>query len=232
MHIGGSKRINLPEGPLSKRAFFLYAFCMETLSNDSPAHVLYIPGTSGLEDTARIAYLDKSVRDAGLTFSCLHAWSDSSDLQSKTLAHIFENIHATVAAIEPNRDVHVIAKSFGGGLLLLRGIPRILKMVLWAPVAHVSDVNCYESIKDTLLKDIPSMSSITTNTLTLQEIQAPTLILRGTQDSTVSLERLQSIVQILPHGELEEIPMMGHSPHSEEELETLVTKSISFLNAS
>ncbi|MEI7720239.1 MAG: alpha/beta hydrolase [bacterium] len=192
-------------------------------------HVLYIPGTSGLKDMSRIEYLGKKAQDAGYGFSFLQTWTDDSDLQSKTLNHILESIDSTISKLAKSGEVYVVAKSFGGGVMLLRSWPQISKMVLWAPAVALSDKSSYDAIKDTELKNLSSMFEITTDSATLSQINTPTLVIRGTQDTAVPLSPLQSIIEHLPHGTLKEIEGMGHSPKTEEELESLVTDTIQFL---
>lgn len=202
---------------------------MTDSDRNAQKHVLYIPGTSGLKDMDRITYLGDRARDAGYAFLFLQTWADDGELQSKTLKSILESIDSTISKLAERGEVYVVAKSFGGRIMLLRNWPQVSKMVLWAPAVALSESNSYEVIKDTKLKNLSSMFEITTDFATLSQINSPTLIIRGTQDTTVPLSPLQSITEHLPHGTFKEMQGMGHSPKREHELENLITDTIHFL---
>lgn len=190
-------------------------------------HVLYIPGTSGLEDMNRIQQLGRKAEQAGFNFSFLKAWSDATDLQSKTLQQIVENIVSTIASL-PAGEIFVVAKSFGAGVMLLRTWPRISKMVLWAPAVELKNTRSFDAIKNTELKNL-TFTDMATDMETLSQIQIPILILRGTEDDVVPLASLQSMTEHLSEGQLKELPGMGHSPKTEQELDFLIENTIHFL---
>lgn len=201
---------------------------MNDSSKIAKKHILYIPGTSGLKDMSRIEYLGEKARNAGYNFSFLQTWSDDNDLQSKTLKSILESIDLSISKLAESGEVYVVAKSFGGGIMLLRSWPQISKMVLWAPAVALSEKNSYDATKDIELKNLSSVFEIMTDPSTLSQMSTPTLLIRGTQDTAVPLSPLQSITEHLPHGMFREIQDMGHSPKTEPELETLVTETILF----
>lgn len=214
--------------PLLKRVFFLYTFHVNDSDGNVHKHILYIPGTSGLKDMARIESLHQSSRNRGYGFSYLQTWADEFDLQSATLSRIFDSIDENIASLAKEREIFLVGKSFGGGIMLLRTWPKISKMVLWAPAVELSDSNSYEALKDTKLENLPSLSDITTNVETLQHISTPTLVIHGTDDTVVQLSTLQLFIKNLPSGTLQEIPGMGHSPQTESELEFLVANTLDF----
>ncbi len=190
-------------------------------------HVLYIPGTSGLEDMNRIQRLGAKAGEAGFTFTFLKTWSSAADLQSKTLNEIVERIENTITSLNAD-EIHIVAKSFGAGVILLRTWPRITKMVLWAPAVELADARSFDAIKNTELKDL-TFADMTTDVETLSQIQIPTLILRGTEDNMVPLTSLQSMIEHLSGGQLKELPGMGHSPKTEQEFDFLIENTIHFL---
>jgi alpha-beta hydrolase superfamily lysophospholipase len=202
---------------------------MDNSNRNGQKHILYIPGMSGLKDMNRIEYLGEKARDAGYGFSFLQTWTDDSDLQSKTLSQVLESIYSTIVMLARSNEVFVVAKSFGGGALLLRSWPQISKMVLWSPTVAVSDKNSYDVLKDTELRNLSSMFEIITDAATLSRISIPVLVIRGTQDTAVPLSTLQAILKQLPQGVLKELQDMGHSPKTKEELESLVANTIEFL---
>jgi pimeloyl-ACP methyl ester carboxylesterase len=194
---------------------------------DLQKHILYIPGTSGLKDMGRVQHLSRKAEQAGFNFSFLKAWNDAVDLQSKTLQQIVENVVSAISSL-PADEIHVVAKSFGAGVMLLRTWPRISKMVLWAPAVEVSNTRSFDAVKNTELKDL-ALTDMATDIETLSQIRIPTLVLRGTEDDVVPLSLLQSITEHLSKGQLKALPGMGHSPKTEQELDYLVENTIHFL---
>lgn len=200
---------------------------MEGGDHNLQKHILYIPGTSGLQDMSRIEYLGRKAKNDDFSFSFLQAWSDSEDLQSKTLHQIIDSIDNAIASVHTHK-VYIVAKSFGAGIILLRTWTRISKMVLWAPVVEFSDKNSFDAMKDTKLRDL-AFADIATDRETLSHIKTHTLILCGTEDDVVPLPPLQSIVKNLPEGKFKELGGMGHSPKTDEELDLLIDTTIQFL---
>ncbi|MCX6819665.1 MAG: hypothetical protein NT019_00015 [Candidatus Adlerbacteria bacterium] len=200
---------------------------MEGHDHGLQKHILYIPGTSGLEDMNRIQQLGRKAEHAGFNFSFLQTWSSAADLQSKTLHQIVESLDNAIASLHTG-ELYVVAKSFGAGIMLLHTWPRISKMVLWAPAVELADKNSFDAIKQSELKDL-TFADITTDEETLSQIKTEILILRGTEDDVVPLAPLQLITKNLSRGQLKELPGMGHSPKTEQELDLLIENSIQFL---
>lgn len=191
-------------------------------------HVLFIPGTSGLIAADRINRIAEKSAIAGYGFSCLDAWKDAAELETKTLGIIMEDIERTVSTLAGGQNsLYVIAKSFGAGVLLLRSWPQVSKMVLWAPAIGVTDKSSHETLKDRPLSEV-ALFDISTDPATLSSITNPILLIRGTEDNVVSQERTSLVLKDLPSAQLLEVPGMGHSPDTPEQENRLIDDSLKF----
>lgn len=206
----------------------------EVLEGSLRGVILYIPGTSGLSDFERIERISEKSAAAGYDFACLDIWKDSADLETKTLKIVLDGIERAVfdLAAEGKRPIYVVAKSFGAGVVLLRNWPHVSKMVLWAPAISVSEASSYDVQKNLSFAKIESPFKVSTSPVVLGSIDIPILVIRGSQDVIVPQEKLNAVLDHLPKMQFFEIPGMGHSPDSTEQLNDLIDASLSFLQTS
>jgi hypothetical protein len=58
--------------------------------------ILYIPGMSGLQDTARLEYMRDMIHRSGFEFDPIPLWKDKKELETKSINSILEIIETYV----------------------------------------------------------------------------------------------------------------------------------------
>ncbi len=83
------------------------------------------------------------------------------------------------------KEIDVIGKSLGAGILLTYSNPLIKKMVLWAPAINLSKESNIKSILFKKFKSINSFWDIKINKEDLLKIRSKVFIIHGSNDNIV-----------------------------------------------
>ncbi|WP_135821295.1 alpha/beta hydrolase [Halostella litorea] len=139
------------------------------------------------------------------------SWEDTDELEAKAFGDLRAEVNAAVARLrdEGCSEIHLIAKSFGGGIALTHVPDAVDRLVLWAPavelvegsVDHADD----ERIGDT--EDLP----IAVGTADLEAIDVPVRLLVGDEDRGVSPEECERIAGAVGDGNVTVLPGENHS---------------------
>lgn len=173
--------------------------------------ILFLPGMN--PNPSHTDLLRELFTKAGYTFLPYQGWSNVHELGRKSLREIHQEIEIL---LEPYEHAGVLGKSFGGGLALTLSNPRVQCLALWAPAFRLADQSNLDEWMDRKLSELDRVSSIALGPLDAAKVQAPVLVMHGTNDTTVPLENSQQLAQALPKGHLSLIEGAGHSSHVEE----------------
>lgn len=193
--------------------------------------ILYIPGSSGLDNPEWLAQIAVAAEAAGFAFTPLRSWSNRAELETKTVNAIRHDIDEAIRAIQETSDapIYVIAKSFGGGMMLLKNREAVERMVLWAPAIGVSEtVADPASFENVPLKELDSIFSIQTDATTLASITAPVCFIRGMDDSVVPQSLMDTLAGGVPHAEILGMEGMGHTAMTGDQLAGLLRRTLAF----
>ncbi|MEZ3117192.1 alpha/beta hydrolase [Halobaculum sp. MBLA0147] len=141
-------------------------------------------------------------------------WADTDVLQTKTASDHATDLRAAVAWLRDRgcESVAVVAKSFGGRLVL-DTIPEVPdRLVLWAPAILHGDHDDAPSVDDE----------------TLTAIRTPTRILQGDADETVTVDNAAGLADALPNGEL--VTLAGEDHSFLGDRERVVEETLAFLS--
>ena len=113
----------------------------------------------------------------------------------------------------------VVAKSFGGRLVLQNPPADVDRLVLWAPAVHPEDVPLPEDLEG----KVPSLTAEAAGA-----VDMPVRILHGDEDA-LPLESPRRLAAHLPEGELVELPGEDHSFLRDHE--RVIEETLAFLPA-
>ncbi|WP_121820559.1 alpha/beta hydrolase [Halostella salina] len=139
------------------------------------------------------------------------SWESIDGLEAKTFEELHREVDTAVERLQDEgcSEIHLIAKSFGGGIALTHVPDAVERVVLWAPavelvegsVEHDSD----ERVDDS--EDLP----IAVGTDDLEAVDVPVRILVGDEDRGVSAEDCESVATAVEDGDVTVIPGETHS---------------------
>ena len=185
--------------------------------------VLFLPGISGGAVGERFVPLAEMICAAHLTSVRMHAWEGESDVCTKTLRELYEEIETVVAWLLHNgfEQIVMIGKSFGGGLVLAYEHPQVVQKILWAPAIGIGDEETISTQRDTPLGTITDLLDIHMSLEEVREDDAQICIIHGDMDTVIPLENSKKIIQATENGELRIVKGADHSfkrPEHEAEL--------------
>ncbi|MFC7215465.1 alpha/beta hydrolase [Saliphagus sp. GCM10025334] len=158
--------------------------------------VLMVPGAGHgpFGDIFRV--FAEEAADAGYSVARFETWPFPDDLE-KSDAEFEAELEASVEFLRSRgcETITVIAKSFGGRVVLQHRPEAVDRMVLWAPAIKFGEHDEYPSIT------APELA----------EFDSPVRLLRGDEDDVISKEDAESIAEHVPDGELVELPDEDHS---------------------
>lgn len=195
-------------------------------------HILYVPGSSGTEDSERIETIRSFFLSKQCDFEVFDAWKNSDELQTKNLHELSRLLTERIDSLSSkgSQKVCLIAKSFGGTLSLIQPNPLLSSMVLWAPVISVGETGTLETpASRSTLSTFTSIRDIFVSRKTLSQTTMPCLILCGTNDIVVSENEMLTLSMEMPNTTYIKVKNMGHSPKTEFELDTLLQETYSFI---
>lgn len=193
----------------------------------SKVAAIFLPGMSGGALDEKYEGLADILNKNEVALLRLQSWSDKDDLKSKSISGLVDTIaHALEILKEKGyREFIGIGKSFGASILLFARIPELEKLVLWAPLVHVSNESTFETLFSTPFSKIESWDDVTIGKEVLKTYAAKVFFIRGSED-TISEERdLMNAVNLLPNATLHTIQKVGHTPKNKNEWRTLFTLS-------
>jgi dienelactone hydrolase len=139
----------------------------------------------------------------------VETWETREELEAKTLGELHDEVDAAVDYLRSNgcSTVHVIAKSFGGGIALSHVPDAVDGLLLWAPAVETgvdasaaTDPDEAIGEGENLLIGIESLS-----------VDVPVRILVGDEDRGVSVEDCRRIADAVDDGDVTVIPGENHS---------------------
>ena len=159
------------------------------------------------------------------------SWETPDEMRAKTFGDLHAEVDAAIARLraEGCDEVHLIAKSFGGGIALTHVPDAVDRLLLWAPaidlvegerVNHDAD----ERIGDT--EDVP----IAVGTGNLEAIDVPVRILVGDEDGGMLPEDCERIATAVGDGDVTVLPGENHSFN--ENRTAIVTETLRYLGNS
>lgn len=140
-----------------------------------------------------------------------NSWETPDELETKTFGDLHREVDAAIERLQSEgcSEIHLIAKSFGGGIALTHVPDAVDRMVLWAPAIELVEGSAEhdpdERIGDT--EDVP----IEVGTATLGTIDVPVRILVGDEDRGVSQEDCERIEAAVGDADVAVIPGENHS---------------------
>lgn len=170
---------------------------LNTPEGGSEWGILVVPGAGhGPFGTVFATFAD-AAEERGFTVARFETWADHEALETKTPEEHRADIEAGIDFLRSQgcASVVLVAKSFGGGLVLRLGPLPVERMVLWAPAVGFEDAG-----------DFPSVSAEE-----LAAIDVPVRILQGADDQVVSVANARELAEHLPRSDLIEFAGEDHS---------------------
>lgn len=191
--------------------------------------VIIIPGISGGVLTKPIyqklaARLQKK---RFVTVRC-NLWKEPRDLNKLTVDSIYKFLDAVIAHVKQRNvtEINIIAKSFGGGIMLTYVNPLIKRLVLWAPAIGYGENSNFASARRQKLETFRNLSEIRINRGDLTAY--PCLILHASDDTIAPVKTSQMIVNQRANTSLMLLEKGGHSFRACEK--EVIKKSIAFID--
>lgn len=155
------------------------------------------------------------------------SWESRDELEAKTLGELHRELEAAVDYLrsEGCSTVHVVAKSFGGGIALTYEGDDIDGLLLWAPAVELTDD---PAVVDDLGSEIGESEGLAIGIADLGHVDVPVRILVGDEDRGVSPELCREITDAVG-GEVVTIPGENHSFN--ENRTAIVEHTLEFLTA-
>jgi dienelactone hydrolase len=141
------------------------------------------------------------------------SWETRKELEAKTLAELHAELDAAVERLrsEGCSTVHVLAKSFGGGIALTHDTDAVDRIHLWAP-AVAFGVDPDEATDPA--EPVGAGEGILIGVADLDHVDVPVRILVGDEDRGVSIEDCERIAGAVEDGDVTAIPGENHGFNS------------------
>lgn len=140
------------------------------------------------------------------------SWESPEGLGAKTFGELHAELDAAVERLreEGCSTIYLIAKSFGGGVVLTHVPDTVERIVLWAPAIELVAGERIEHDPRERIDDTDGIP-IEVGTANLEAIDVPVRILVGDEDRGVSAEDCERIVAAVGDGDVTVIPGENHS---------------------
>lgn len=152
----------------------------------------------------------------------MDCWSGAEELNQLTLGDLHDLLEEANRLLEEECDFDekvLLGKSFGAQLFLTYSNSlEADQMILLAPAIGTGGDNI-EKWENTELSEASRVADISIGEESVSSIKEDTLILHGTEEEVINVEKSMEIRNMLPRCELEKIDGAGHSfDGAEEEL--------------
>jgi len=182
---------------------------------DSPTEqgVLVVPGAGHGPFGDVFLRFAEAAAERGYEVARFETWPFPSDLDAKTEDEFEAELEASVEFLQSRgcSTITVVAKSFGGRVVLEHLPDAVDRLVLWAPAVKLGDH-----------EDAPSMTAEE-----LPDRELPVRILQGDEDRGLPVENAERIAGQLPRAEMVELPGEDHSFLRDHE--RVIEETLSFL---
>jgi len=140
------------------------------------------------------------------------SWEDMDELGEKTVGDLRAEVDAAVECLQDEgcSEIHLIAKSFGGGIALTHVPDAVDRMVLWAPAVELVDGEHVDHDPDERIDDTEDLP-IAVGTRDLGAIDIPVRLLVGDEDRGVSPEDCERIAAAVEDGDVTVLSGENHS---------------------
>ena len=138
------------------------------------------------------------------------SWESHDELQEKTLGELHAELDAAIERLRSNgcSTVHVVAKSFGGGIALSHVLDGVESLVLWAPAVEFGVEPSATTPSDEKIGD---GDGLLIGIEDCDHVDVPVRILCGEEDRGVSIDDCQRIADAVEDGDVTAIPGEDHS---------------------
>jgi dienelactone hydrolase len=139
------------------------------------------------------------------------SWEASEDLEEKTLAELHAELDAAVEYLRSKgcSTVYLVAKSFGGGLVLTHLPGAVERVVLWEPATiEVGDDPNVEAVADEPFGDV---EEYVVGPAQLGRIDVPVRVLSGDRERSVDREHCERIADAVQDGAVTTVRGEDHS---------------------
>jgi dienelactone hydrolase len=179
---------------------------------DTDAGVLMIPGAGHGPYGNIFDIVAYELAGTGKRVFRYESWESHEELDEKTVGELHEEVDAAVERLRSNgcSTIHLIAKSFGGGIALTHVPDAVDSAVLWAPAVELSDESAVERDPDEKLGDSDGLV-FEVGTRDLEAIDLSVRILVGDEDEGVPVDQCQRIADAVEDGDVTVIPGENHS---------------------
>ena len=182
--------------------------------------ILFIPGLSG--DSVRFDPYIEALNNTGFDVLRFGGWNGMETIAELRIHDLLVAIEDTVKILSDRgyTFIGVVGKSFGGIFALLGRLQGVDRFVLWAPaIGYGASTDTNRSIGS-----YPQLTDITVSAQELAVRAEPTLIIAGTKDEVLPVERAERIVNALSAGEL----LVVDEGHPVDRNEQTITRTIEF----
>jgi pimeloyl-ACP methyl ester carboxylesterase len=182
--------------------------------------ILFVPGASG--DSERFDPFVERLTDTGFDVLRFGGWSGIDAVAELRIQDMLVALEDTVKLLSDRgyTFIGVVAKSFGGIFALLGRLRGVDRIVLWAPaIGYGAQTDMERSIGS-----FTQLTDIAISEEELAERTEPVLLVAGTRDEVLPLERAERIASALPAGEL----LVVEEGHSVDKNEKSIERTIGF----
>lgn len=196
--------------------------------------ILFIPGVSGKALGDEYNELAEIFIKKDYAFLRFQSWEDGGKgINKKTINSIHKELDLVIKYLKSLgvNNIYVIAKSFGGGMILTYKNPLIKKMVLWAPAIDIDKKENISGIQNKSLGEIKKCLDIKLDKNYLKDLNIPIRIIQGDKDKVVSIENSKKIINALNDAELIVIKRLAHSYENKDQKNDLYKKTMKLINS-
>ena len=139
----------------------------------------------------------------------VETWESREELEAKTLGELHEEVDAAVDYLASNgcSTVHLIAKSFGGGIALSHVPDAVDGLLLWAPAVEIGvDAADATDPDEEIGEDEDLLIGVED-----VDVDVPVRVLVGDEDRGVSVDDCRRIADAVDDGDVTVIPGENHS---------------------
>lgn len=154
--------------------------------------------------------LTEKAAAAGMLVLRYESWAEPEEIRTKSYGDLHDELDAAVGRLQAEgvEQIHVVGKSFGGGVALTYVPHAVDRVVLWAPAMRVGPEDAVHEIADVPLADLETPP---VGPGTLDRIDVPVRILQGTDDEVQPQDASEELADGLPDSDLQVLDGLDHS---------------------